>query len=82
VQQANGGTPIVTSHRCSELTLGSRAEELGFRKGDLVNAIERQVVTSLVDLRKIMNKSEPKIKRVGVVRGVEKLEFKLSSSSI
>ena len=37
---------------------------------------------SLVDLRKILNDSEPKVKRVQVVRGVEKLEFKHTSWSI
>jgi DNA-binding MarR family transcriptional regulator len=76
------GLPDVPGLLVHKVAVGSRAEELGFRKGDLVTAIERQVVTSLVDLRKILNKSEPKMKRVGVVRGVEKIEFKLSSSSI
>ena len=76
------GLPDVPGLLVNKVAAGSRAEELGFRKGDLVTAIERQAVTSLVDLRKILNKSEPKTKRVKVVRGVEKMEFKLTSSSI
>jgi DNA-binding MarR family transcriptional regulator len=76
------GLPDVPGLLVNKVAAGSRAEELGFRKGDLVTAIERQAVTSLVDLRKILNKSEPKMKKVRVVRGVEKLEFKLTSSSI
>ncbi len=76
------GLPDVPGLLVNKVAAGSRAEELGFRKGDLVTAIERQAVTSLVDLRKILNKSEPKTKRVKVIRGVEKIEFKLTSSSI
>ena len=76
------GLPAMPGLLINKIAAGSRAEELGFRKGDLVTSIERQAVTSLVDLRKILNRSEPKAKRVRVVRGVEKLEFKLASSSI
>lgn len=66
----------------NKVAAGSRAEEIGFRRGDLITAIEGQAVTSLVDLRKILNNSDPKMKRVRLVRGVEKLEFKLTDSSI
>ena len=76
------GLPDVPGLLVNKVAVGSRAEELGFRKGDLVIAIERQSVASLVDLRKILNKSEPKMKKVRVVRGVEKMEFKLTNSSI
>lgn len=76
------GLPDVPGLLVNKVAAGSRAEELGFRKGDLVTTIERKAVKSLVDLRKILNKSEPKTKKVRVVRGVEKLEFKLTSSSI
>jgi len=76
------GLPDMPGLLVNKIAAGSRAEELGFRKGDLVTSIERQAVTSLVDLRKILNRSEPKTKRVRVVRGVETLEFKLASSSI
>ena len=76
------GLPDITGLLVNIVAAGSRAEELGFRKGDLVIAIERQSVTSLADLRKMLNKSEPKTKKVTVIRGVEKLEFELTSSSI
>lgn len=76
------GLPDITGLLVNIVAAGSRAEELGFRKGDLVIAIERQSVTSLADLRKMLNKSEPKMKKVTVIRGVEKLEFELTSSSI
>jgi hypothetical protein len=56
----------------------SQAEELGFRKGDLVCSIEGQLVTSLMELRKILNKLEPKVKWVQVIRGVKRMEFKLA----
>jgi DNA-binding MarR family transcriptional regulator len=76
------GLPDVAGLLINKVAAGSRAEELGFRKGDLVTAIERQAVTSLVELRKILNKPDPKIKKVQVIRGVEKMEFKLTNSSI
>jgi len=76
------GLPDVPGLLVSVVAVGSRAEELGFRKGDLVTAIEGQSVTSLMELRKIMNKREPKTKRVEVVRGVDSIEFELANSSI
>jgi DNA-binding MarR family transcriptional regulator len=76
------GLPDVAGLLVNKVAAGSRAEELGFRKGDLVTAIERQAVTSLVELRKSLNKSDPKIKKVQVIRGVEKMAFKLTNSSI
>jgi DNA-binding MarR family transcriptional regulator len=76
------GLPDVAGLLVNKVAAGSRAEELGLRKGDLVTAIERQAVRSLVELRKIMNRSDPKIKKVQVIRGVEKMEVKLTKSSI
>jgi hypothetical protein len=35
-----------------------------------------------MELRKILNKLEPKIKRVEVIRGADDIEFKLTDSSI
>ncbi len=40
------------------------------------------MLRSLMELRKILNKLEPKVKRVEVVRGVDNIEFKLKDSSI
>jgi len=76
------GLPNVQGLLVSTVAAGSRAEELGFRKGDLVTAIEGQPVTSLMEFRKILNKLEPKMKRVAVVRGAGDIEFKLTDSSI
>jgi DNA-binding MarR family transcriptional regulator len=76
------GLPDVPGLLVSIVAVGSRAEELGFRRGDLVSAIEGKPVTSLMDLRKILNKAQPKVKLVQVVRGVDEIEFKLTSSSI
>jgi DNA-binding MarR family transcriptional regulator len=55
----------------------SPAEESGFRKGDLVCAIEDQPVNSLMDLRRVLNKREPKTKRVQLLRGAHPIELKL-----
>ena len=76
------GLPDVPGLLVNVVAVGSRAEELGFRKGDLVRSIGGQPVTSLMELRKILNKPDPKVKRVQVVRGVDEIEFKLASSSI
>jgi DNA-binding MarR family transcriptional regulator len=76
------GLPDVPGLLVNIVAAGSRAEELGFRKGDLVCAIEGRPVTSLMDLRKILNKPDPRMKRVQVVRGVTEIEFKLRNSSI
>ena len=76
------GLPDVPGLLVNIVAAGSRAEELGFRKGDLITAIVGQPVASLVELRKILNKSEPRMKRVAVVRGVDDIEFKLTNSSI
>lgn len=76
------GLPDVPGLFVSTVAAGSRAEELGFRKGDLITPIEKQAITSLMDLRKTLNKSEPKMKRVKVIRGVENVEFTLMNSSI
>lgn len=72
------GLPDVTGLLVNSIAAGSQAEELGFRKGDLIIAIGGQPVTSLMEFHKILNKSEPKKKRVQVVRGVIPLEFSLA----
>jgi DNA-binding MarR family transcriptional regulator len=76
------GLPDVPGLLVNTVAVGSRAEELGFRKGDLVCSIEGQPVTSLMELRKVLNKSNPKVRRVQVIRGVDEMEFKLTSSSV
>ena len=76
------GLPDVPGLLVNTVAAGSRAEELGFRKGDLVRSIGGQPVTSLMELRKIMNRPDPKVRRVQVIRGVDEIEFKLTSSSV
>jgi DNA-binding MarR family transcriptional regulator len=76
------GLPDVPGVLVNVVAAGSRAEELGFRKGDLVCAIEGRPITSLMEFRKILNKLQPKVKRVQVIRGVDDIEFKLTNSSI
>jgi S1-C subfamily serine protease len=76
------GLPDVPGLLVNIVATGSRTEELDFRKGDLVCAIAGQPVTSLMELRKILNKLQPKVKRVQVIRGVDRIEFKLTNSSI
>jgi len=71
------GLPDVPGLLVNAIAAGSQAEELGFRKGDLVSAIGGQPVTSLMEFHKILNKSDPKKKRVQVIRGVTSLEFTL-----
>ena len=76
------GLPDVPGLLVNTVAMGSRAEELGFRKGDLVRSVGGESVTSLMELRKILNKPDPKVRRVQVLRGVDEIEFKLASSSI
>ena len=76
------GLPDVTGLLVHTVAEGSRAEELGFCKGDLVCSIGGQPVSSRMELRKILNKPDPKVKRIQVIRGVDEIEFKLASSSI
>jgi len=59
----------------------SPAEDSGFRKGDLVCAIEGEPVTSLMDLRRALNKPEPRTKRVQLLRGAHPVELKLKRLS-
>jgi DNA-binding MarR family transcriptional regulator len=76
------GLPDVDGLLVHSVAAGSRAEELGFRKGDLISAIEGQIITSLMTFRKILNNAQPKVKKVQVVRCVDELEFRLTHSSI
>ena len=59
----------------------SPAEDFGFRKGDLLCTIEDEPVASLMDLRRLLNKPEPRTKRVQLLRGAQPIETKLKRSS-
>ncbi len=63
------------------VSANSPAEDFGFRKGDLLCSIEDEPVASLMDLRRLLNKPEPRTKRVQLLRGAQPIETKLKKSS-
>jgi predicted metalloprotease with PDZ domain len=69
------GLPDVPGILVHSVEPGSRAEEMGFRKGDLIYAIEGQDVGSLADLRKALNRPKPRVKRFKAMRGSEPIEI-------
>lgn len=69
------GLPDVPGVLVHSVEPGSRAEEIGFRKGDLICAIEGYVVGSLAELRKTLNRPRPRIKRFKILRGSEAIEI-------
>jgi DNA-binding MarR family transcriptional regulator len=69
------GLPDVPGILVHSVELGSRAEEIGFRKGDLICAIEGHEVGSLAELLKTLNRPRPRIKRFKIVRGSEAIEI-------
>jgi DNA-binding MarR family transcriptional regulator len=54
---------------------GSWAEDTGFRKGDLVYAIEGRSVRSIADLRRVLNRGKPRARRFKVMRGSDSIEI-------
>ena len=54
---------------------GSWADDTGFRRGDLIYAIEGRSVRSIADLRSVLNKSKPRAKRFQVMRGSDSIEI-------
>jgi DNA-binding MarR family transcriptional regulator len=75
------GLPDVPGLIIHTVAPNSRAEDFGFRKGDLVCAIAGQPVSSLMELRKVLNKPEPRVKSVLVTRGADRIELKLRNLS-
>lgn len=67
------GLPDVQGILVHSVEPGTWAEEAGFRKGDLICRIGGKAVSSLPDLRKILNQAKPKVKRFDIIRGVEEL---------
>jgi DNA-binding MarR family transcriptional regulator len=65
------GLPDVPGLLVHSVEPGSRAEEAGFQKGDLICAIEDKPVSSLIELRKALNSQRPRIRRVRILRGSE-----------
>ena len=56
---------------------GGRAEEAGFQKGDLICSIENDQITSLMELRRALNKPRPRIKRFHVMRGSQPINLQI-----
>ena len=69
------GLPDIPGFLVHAVEPGSWAEEAGFRKGDLICEIEGKTVESLAELRRILNKTKPRIKRFNIRRGTETIEL-------
>jgi DNA-binding MarR family transcriptional regulator len=69
------GLPDVPGVLVHHVEPGSWAEDAGFRKGDLIYSIEGQDVRSITELRKIFNKTRPRVKRFKVMRGSDPIEI-------
>ena len=69
------GLPDVPGILVHHVEPGSWAEDRGFRKGDLIFAIEGRGVRSIADLRSVLNKSKPRARRFMVMRGADSIEF-------
>ena len=69
------GLPDVPGILVHSVEPGSRAEESGFCKGDLIYAIEGKSVRSIADLRSLLNRSKPRVKRFQVMRGSDSIEI-------
>ena len=54
---------------------GSWAEDAGFRKGDLIYAIEDKEVRSIAEVRSVLNRTKPHFKRFKVMRGAAPIEI-------
>jgi DNA-binding MarR family transcriptional regulator len=76
------GLPDVPGLLVHSVDPGGRAHEAGFQKGDLICAIEDDPVTSLMELRKALNKQKPRIKRFHLIRGSEPIELRIPKTDI
>ena len=75
------GLPDVPGLLVQSVEPGGHAEESGFQKGDLICAIEDDQVTSLIELRKALNKQKPRTKRFHVIRGSEPIELRIAGTA-
>lgn len=72
------GLPDVPGLLVHYVEPGSPAEDAGFQKGDLICAIQDEPVSSVMALRKALNRSKPRVKRFQIKRGAESVELQLS----
>jgi DNA-binding MarR family transcriptional regulator len=56
----------------------SPAEEAGFQRGDLICAIQDDVVGSVMAFRKALNRPKPRVKQFRVTRGAESVVLRLA----
>ena len=69
------GLPDVPGILVHNVEPGSWADEAGFRKGDLIYAIEGRNVSSIADLRSALNRSKSRARRFNVMRGSDSIEI-------
>ena len=69
------GLPDVPGILVRSVEPGSWGEEAGFRKGDLIYAIEGKNIASIADLRSVLNKSKRRARRFKVMRGSNSIEI-------
>jgi DNA-binding MarR family transcriptional regulator len=56
------------------------AELAGFRKGDLIFKVDEHEVFTLSDLRRILNKRQPSVKQIAVMRGSQLVVLRLDAT--
>ncbi len=69
------GLPDVPGILIHAVDPGTWADEKGFRKGDLIWRIEGKPVDSLPELRRILNRPRPRIKRFSIMRGTVAMDL-------
>jgi DNA-binding MarR family transcriptional regulator len=76
------GLPDVPGLLIHSVEPGSTAEEAGFRKGDLICEIQDRPVLTLVELRKVLNRDKPRVKRFRVFRGVNPVSIRFTTRMV
>jgi DNA-binding MarR family transcriptional regulator len=74
------GLPDIQGLLVHSVEPGGRAHEAGFQKGDLICAIDKEAVNSVIDLRRTLNKQKPRVKTFSLVRGSERIELRLPTT--
>jgi DNA-binding MarR family transcriptional regulator len=69
------GLPDVPGILVHHVEPGGWADEAGFRKGDLICAVQGNSVRSLAELRRFLNKSNARARRFHILRGSDSIEI-------